>query len=49
MDMIKILEGNSIDFKRCQFGILPLGITNDFSIALRWGSKKAFDILIKYN
>jgi len=52
IELINILEVNKIDFKRCQFGLLPLGINNDLSLALRWGSNKNIKIyfcLIKFN
>jgi hypothetical protein len=40
MRMIRILDENNIDFKKCHFGVLPLGLSNDLSIATRFGGKK---------
>jgi diacylglycerol kinase family enzyme len=53
IELVNILDAHKIDFKRCQFGVLPLGVENDLAVALRWRSnniinfhKKIYKIII---
>jgi hypothetical protein len=39
MWLIEDFKNSGIDVKKCIFGVLPLGNSNDLSSSLGWGSK----------
>ncbi len=40
MWVIESLKDADIDIKKCIFGVLPLGNSNDLSSSLGWGGKQ---------